>query len=110
MVEAYWISVEKCIPGKLYLVGNSNLDSVHTFREALNSLVNLSYIEGISNSIDKKYVRPTQVPYLIADVSDFENQTGWKAKIKFDVILKDTLNYWRNILTTNPDYGKFSAL
>jgi len=95
MVEAYWISTEKCEPGKLYLVGNESEDSIFTFREALEMLIKMSSVDGLSFETDSKYVRPTNVPYLIADISEFKKATGWKPKISFDTILKDTLAYWR---------------
>lgn len=110
MVEAYWMAVKCCEPGKLYLVGNSDPNSIHTFRDALNKLIQNSTTKGITHSIDGKYVRPTQVPYLIADISDFEKTTGWKAKIPFDSIIGDTMQYWRGVLHDNPSYSKLSAL
>jgi GDP-4-dehydro-6-deoxy-D-mannose reductase len=110
MVEAYWVAVEKCSPGKLYLVGNSDPKSVHKFKNALEMLIEKSSVKGIIHSIDSRYVRPTQVPYLIADISQFEIETGWKAKISFEDILDDTLEYWREVLKNNPNYSKFSAL
>ena len=98
MVEAYWISTEKCVPGELYLVGSERADSIFTFREALERLIGMSSVRGIRYEIDPRYVRPTQVPRLIADIRKFRDCTGWEPRIPFDQILSDTLEYWRAYL------------
>jgi GDP-4-dehydro-6-deoxy-D-mannose reductase len=95
MVEAYWIATEKCKPGELYLVGSEREESIFTFRQALEMLIDMSTVKGIEYVIDPQYVRPTQVPRLIADTSDFRKATGWEPKIPFETILKDTIDYWR---------------
>ena len=95
MVNAYWLATEKCEPGKLYLVGTEDESYVHTFRQCLEKLISLSTVKGITWKVDKQYVRPTQVPYLICDPSEFMAKTKWKPKIPFNNILTDTLDYWR---------------
>jgi nucleoside-diphosphate-sugar epimerase len=95
MVEAYWIATERCEPGKLYLVGSEAEDKIHTFRQALERLIEMSSVRGIRHEQDAQYVRPTNVPYLIADISEFRAATGWEPRIPFDRILADTLTYWR---------------
>lgn len=95
IVEAYWISTQKCKPGELYLVGSESDDSIFTFRESLEKLFKMSNIKGLSHITAKEFVRPTAVPRLIADTKKFREITGWKPKKSFDDILLDTLNYWR---------------
>lgn len=95
MVEAYWISTEKCTPGELYLVGSEAPETIYTFREALEKLIGMSTVKGIRYEIDPQYVRPTQVPRLIADTRKFREITGWEPRIPFQTILTDTLEYWR---------------
>jgi len=95
MVNAYWMSVNKCTPGELYLVGSESSETIYTFREALEKLIKMSTVSGIKYEEDAKYVRPTNVPRLIADTSKFHEATGWEPKIPFDRILTDTLEYWR---------------
>ncbi len=95
MVEAYWLATEKCKPGELYLIGSEAEDSIYTFRQALEMLIDMSTVKGITYEIDPQYVRPTNVPNLIADISSFEKITNWKPKIPFQQILADTLAYWR---------------
>lgn len=95
MVNAYWLAVEKCEPGELYLIGSEEKSHVHSFRKALEMLKGMSTIKDITYEKDTKYIRPTQVPRLICDASKFVAKTNWKPSISFDQILSDTLNYWR---------------
>lgn len=95
MVRAYWLATEKCDPGKLYLVGSDDEAMVYTFREALEMLISKSKVQGITHEEDAKYVRPTNVPFLISDIREFSQLTGWRPEISFDQILDDTLQYWR---------------
>jgi len=95
MVEAYWLAVEHCKPGELYIIGTEKESHIFTFRQALEMLIAMSQVKNIKYEIDPKYVRPTQVPRLICDPKDFVDVTGWAPKISFDTILNDTLDYWR---------------
>jgi GDP-4-dehydro-6-deoxy-D-mannose reductase len=96
MVKAYWLAVEKCKPGELYLIGSEADSHVHTFRECVEMLIKMSKVKNIKYKIDPQYVRPTQVPRLICDTSAFVKTTGWKPRIDFETILVETLNYWRD--------------
>ena len=95
MVEAYWLSTDKCKPGELYLVGSEDESKIFTFREALEMLIENSSVKGITYVEDKEYVRPTNVPRLIGDMTKFQSATGWEPKISFEKILRDTQDYWR---------------
>jgi len=95
MVEAYWLAVEKCTPGELYLIGNEDPASVFSFREALDWLIRMSSTDKITYEIVPEFVRPTAVPRLIGDISKFQCATGWKPRIGFEEILTSTLDYWR---------------
>ena len=102
IVEAYWLSTQKCKPGELYLVGSEEKEkNTFTFRDALKKLINMSYEKNIQFKIVPKFVRPTNVPRLIANTYKFRKITGWKPKLKFNDILVDTLNFWRNKIKNN---------
>lgn len=47
LVEAYWLAMEKCAPGEMYLIGNENLEHIHTFREIRDMLIRMSKVQGI---------------------------------------------------------------
>jgi len=101
MVEAYWLAMEKCEPGKLYVIGSDENEKVYTFREALQELIKLSKLDNVEITQDPKLVRPTNVPRLIADTAEFRALTGWKPTIPFTQILQDTLDYWRDFVQEN---------
>ena len=97
MVEAYWLAAKHCDPGELYIIGNNDVKSVHTFEQALLKLIEISNLnkDEIKIMTAEKFVRPTNVPFLIGDIDKFYKKTNWVPKIGFEEILKDTLNYWR---------------
>ena len=98
IVEAYWLAMEKCEPGKLYLIGSDETNHIYTFREALNELIAMSLVRDIKIEQDPQFVRPTSVPRLIGDTHLFRELTGWQPKIGFKQILEDTLEYWRQFV------------
>jgi GDP-4-dehydro-6-deoxy-D-mannose reductase len=95
MVRAYWLAMQKCVPGELYLIGS---DNVYTIRECLEKLISFSTVKGITYEVTPARVRPTELRYLIGDCSKFTNLTGWEPEISFEDTLSDILNYWRNFL------------
>lgn len=96
MIEAYYLAMEKCMPGELYIIGS---EQIHTIKECLEMLISLSSKKDeIKYEIDPKRIRPTELRILIGDCSKFKQATGWQPKIKFEQTLKDTLNYWRNFI------------
>lgn len=99
LVKAYWLAIEKCKPGKLYLIGADEKVHVYTFDQALDMLIKMSTYRGsIKKVVDPEFVRPTSVPRLIADSQEFRRLTGWKPTISFEAILEETLNYWREFI------------
>lgn len=98
MVEAYWLAIENCIPGELYLIGSDKAEKIFSYREVIEKLIEKSSISNIKIEQDPKFVRPTTVPRLIGDTSKFHNITKWKPKMSIDKILEDTLEYWRDFV------------
>ena len=98
IVKAYWLASNKCKLGELYLIGNEKKNSIFTFKQVLNMLIKLSTENNIQYKEYKPFVRPTKVPFLIADIKKFKKETGWKPNLTIEDILKDTLNHWRNKL------------
>ncbi len=99
LVRAYWLALEHCRPGKLYIIGADETDHVYTFDQALDMLIELSVYKGkIKKIIDPQFVRPTAVPRLIADSYEFRQLTKWKPVVPFRRILTDYLDYWRTFI------------
>lgn len=93
MVRAYWLALQKCPPGDLFLVGS---DRLLTVRACLEKLLELSpQGKEIAVEVDPQLVRPTEPLRLVADSAPFSQQTGWTPEIPFEKTLEDTLEYWR---------------
>jgi GDP-4-dehydro-6-deoxy-D-mannose reductase len=103
LVEAYYQAIEKCKPGELYIIGSEDPEHIHTFREVLNMLIEISDLDKnkIKIETELKFVRLTNVPRLIGDTSKFRKLTGWKPKISFREMLEDILKYWRDFVSQN---------
>lgn len=98
MTAAYYLAMNKCEPGELYLIGT---DQIYTIKECLEMLISLSTKKDkIRYEVDPKRVRPTELNFLIGDCSKFTKKTGWKPTIKFEKTLKDILDYWREFIDT----------
>lgn len=98
LIRAYWLAMEKAVPGEMYLIGNEKEEYIHTFRDVLAMLIKKSTVSGIQTKEDPALVRPTSLPRLIGDASKFKELTGWEAEVPFEQILDDTLNYWREFV------------
>ena len=101
IVEAYWIALEKCSPGEMYLIGSDENEKIYSYREIISQLLKMTNVDGIKIEQDSQYTRPTSVPRLIGDTSKFRNLTGWKPKIPIEQTLNDTLEYWRHFVKNN---------
>lgn len=94
MVEAYILAIEKGKEGDVYNLGSGRS---YKISEVLDKLLSLSNVK-IRIEIDKNLLRPADIPDLVCDGTKFTKLTNWKPKIPIDVTLKDTLDYWRNII------------
>jgi len=94
MVKAYDLAVSKGAFGEVYNLGSG---SSYKISDILNKLLSLSKSEIIIE-IDKSLFRPIDNPDLICDGTKFKKLTGWTPEIKIETTLKDTLDYWRNII------------
>jgi GDP-4-dehydro-6-deoxy-D-mannose reductase len=104
IVKAYFLAVEKLDPGELYLVGSESEENVATFREVIWKLFKLtSYKKTIEILEVPEYVRPTSVPFLLADTKKFSLLTGWEPTFSLNQILEDTFNYWRKRVSIDPN-------
>lgn len=100
LVEAYWLAIENCIPGELYLIGSDESEKIFTYREIIDKLISLSSVKEINVKQVSKYTRPTSVPLLIGNTSKFRTLTSWTPKYDINKILIDTLEYWREFVKT----------
>jgi GDP-D-mannose dehydratase len=63
----------------------------------------MSGLDGIKIIQVPEFTRPTNVPYLIGDTSDFRNTTGWTPKRNLEEILTSIQNYWDQRVKNHPN-------
>jgi GDP-4-dehydro-6-deoxy-D-mannose reductase len=94
MVKAYSLAMSKGLAGQAYNVGSGYS---YKISDILEKLLSLSKVK-IEVEVDKSLFRPIDNPELLCDAAKFKKLTGWEPEIGIDVTLKDTLDYWRNII------------
>lgn len=94
VVGAYILLMEKGEVGDVYNIGSG---VSYKISDILDKLLSMSSIKVDVRS-DKSLFRPIDDPELLCDSSKIEAAVGWEAKIPLEKSLKDTLDYWRNII------------
>ncbi|MEK7559387.1 MAG: GDP-mannose 4,6-dehydratase [Patescibacteria group bacterium] len=94
MVKAYLLSLEKGTSGDVYNLGSGRS---YEISEVLDKLLSLSSAK-IQVKEDKSLLRPVDNPESVCNYDKFFKITGWKPEISLDQTLRDTLDYWRNII------------
>ncbi len=95
IVRAYWLALERGIPGEVYNICSGKALRI---RELLETLLDLSTVKNIPVKPDPERMRPSDVLVLLGDSSKFRRETGWKPEISLERTWQDLLNYWRDRL------------
>ena len=93
-VKAYWLLLEKGIPGEVYNIGGQETLSVGDMLRILKGMATCK----IEHQVDQNLLRPSDVTLQIPDTSKFRETTGWRPEIPVEVTLQDLLNYHRKRL------------
>ena len=94
MVRAYVTVMEQGKIGDVYNIGSG---TSYKISDILNKLVSMSSSK-ITIEKERGLLRPSDNPELTCDAAKFVKLTGWKPEISIEETLKDTLDYWRNII------------
>jgi len=94
VARAYKLLMEKGEIGEVYNIGSGKSYGIN---EILNILISFS-TEKIEVREDPSLVRKVDVKELRCDYTKLKNDTSWEPEIEIEKSLKDTLDYWRNIL------------
>lgn len=94
IVEGYAAVMEKGKIGEVYNMGSGKS---HKISEILEIFISLS-TEKIEVKEDPSLFRPFDDPDLVCDADKIKKDTGWEPQIPLNKTLKDTLDYWRNII------------
>ena len=93
VVKAYSLLMEKSEFGEVYNIGSG---VSYKISEILDLLLSFSSAK-ITVKVDRSLFRPIDDPELVCDPAKI-NKLGWKAETPLKKTLKDTLDYWRNII------------
>lgn len=94
MVRAYDLAMQKGVLGEVYNLGSG---VSYKISDVLEKMLSLSKAK-IKVKSDKSLFRPIDSPELVCNTSKFKKLTGWETKIDIEKTLKDTLDYWRQII------------
>lgn len=94
MMKAYLLALEKGQLGKVYNIGTGKS---YQISDILDMLLSKSS-KKIKVEVDKNLLSLKDEPELVCDHSLFTEKTGWQPEIEIEKTLKDTLDYWRDII------------
>ncbi len=94
IVVAYRLLLEKGEKGDVYNLGSG---VSHQIEEILRTLLSFSSVT-IKVEEDEKLIRPGDKPDLVCDIAKIKNEIGWEPHIPLEQTLRDTLDYWRQIV------------
>lgn len=92
MSIAYELALRLGEPGDVYNIGSGREVPV---QRLLDIYLSLSKVP-LKVEVDPAAIRPQDPSILAADISKFQNLSGWKPKIALEQSLQDTLDYWRD--------------
>lgn len=94
IVRAYVLITKKGRLGDVYNVGSG---ISYKIAEVLDMLLSLSMVK-IKVKVDSQLLRPEDAIDRRCDNRKLTTLTGWRTTIPIEQTLKDTLEYWRNIV------------
>ncbi len=84
-VEAMWLMLQQDAPDD-YVVATGEAHSVREFLEEAFNQVNLDWKDFVEH--DPRYLRPTEVDYLLGDASKARQKLGWKPRVGFRELVR----------------------
>lgn len=95
VVRAYALLIEQGDSGQEYHVCSGRGIRIG---DVLQKLISLSERE-IKIVVDPSRLRPSQVPVIVGSYEKLRARCGWHPQIPLEKTLRDTLEYWRQILS-----------
>jgi len=84
-VEAMWRMLQQDKPDD-YVIATGEAHSVREFVEEAFNLLGLDWQKYVEN--DPRYIRPTEVDFLLGDSAKAEKNLGWKPKVGFKELVR----------------------
>jgi GDP-4-dehydro-6-deoxy-D-mannose reductase len=91
VVDGYRLAAERGTIGDAYILASGKADTVENY---LHMLIKHSTAD-ISIRVDRKLLRPVEVPLLVGSISKAKRELGYKPGYRIEETLIDTLEYWR---------------
>jgi GDP-4-dehydro-6-deoxy-D-mannose reductase len=88
VVRAYWLLLEKGIPGEVYNIASGRSASV---QKLLDTLLSFS-TRKITVQTDPTRLMPVEAPVIRGDATRLRETTGWQPAIPFEESLRDVLD------------------
>lgn len=92
--SAYWVALEKCLPGEAYNIGGDKIVTIGEFLDILKQKANCR----IPSRTDPDLLRPSDTTLQIINSQKFVNQTGWKPKYTFEESVEYLLEHCRKAI------------
>jgi len=89
-VRAMWLMLQQGEPDD-YVVGTGKSHTVKEFVEAAFSYVGLKWEDHVK--INPKFVRPSDVNYLLAAPNKVGRHLGWEPEVGFEVLVQKMVDY-----------------
>lgn len=96
IARAYHLAVTEGEAGEVYNLASGEPQSI---KGMLDTLLSYSDVE-IRVERDPERYRPADVPMVYGSAEKFRRHTGWEPQIPFEQTLQDTLDYWREQVTS----------
>jgi len=94
VVKAYYLLLEKGVPGELYNICSGTGRSIKEIIDILSNLLDVQ----IDVEVDKEKIRPSDNKIIIGDNFKIHNLTGWQPQFTITDSLCDLIAYWKKIL------------
>ena len=92
VVRAYRLIAEKGTPGEVYNVGSG---VTYSAQEILDRLAEMASCP-VPVEQDPAKMRPSDTPVICCDHSKLTRDTGWMPEMPLEIILRETLEWFRN--------------
>jgi len=98
-VESMWLMLQRKEPDD-YVISTGEAHSVREFVETAFNVVGLDWQKYVK--VEKRFLRPLDVPSLAGDYSKAEKKLGWRPKTKFnelvEIMVKEEVSRWERWL------------
>jgi GDPmannose 4,6-dehydratase len=95
-MEAMWLMLQNQKADD-YVVATGEAHTVDEFVQRAFEVVKLDYLEYLR--IDRRFLRPLDVPSLVGDYSKAEKELGWRPRTKFnelvEILVKEEISRWK---------------